>query len=75
MLALPAAKRLAELDQSSREVIEGVLRDLARDAARRAERSWRYRKAPLAVYWRAVSVYSRHIVRAMRTISREEVCP
>ena len=36
-----------------------------RDAAQRAQKSWRTHKAPMALYWKAVSVYARHIARAI----------
>lgn len=64
VLALPAAARLATLPEEARGALDGVLRDIARDASDRAEACWRKHKAPMAVYWKAVAVYARHIARA-----------
>ena len=43
-----------------------VANKAARDAAVRAEQSWRKKKGPMAVYWKAVSVYAKHIGRALK---------
>ncbi len=66
VLALPAAHALGALPPESREAMRAVLKDLARDAAVRAETSWRQRKGPMALYWRLVSVYARHLSLALR---------
>lgn len=66
VLTLPAIAALRALPPEIRTGLAAVLDDLRADAAVRAERSWRQRKAPMAAYWRAVSVYSRHIARALR---------
>jgi hypothetical protein len=66
LLALPAAGRLRELNAPSRAALRVVLEDLRRDAHARAEASWRKRKAPQAVYWRAVGVYAGHLSRVLR---------
>ena len=65
VLGLPAVARLQALPRPAREALAAVLGDLARDAGERAEASWRRRKAPMAAYWKAVSVYARHIARAI----------
>lgn len=67
VLALPAARRLAELDPASREVLAAILKDLATDAAERAQASWRKNKGPMAAYWKAVSVYAKHVRAAVRS--------
>jgi hypothetical protein len=64
--ALPAFQRLTELAPESREALREVLLDLAADARGRAELSWRRHKAPMAAYWKAVSVYAGHCARALR---------
>jgi hypothetical protein len=67
MLALPATRRLAEsLQEPARALLAEVLTELARDAADRARASWRSHKAPMACYWKIVSVYARHLARALR---------
>lgn len=65
VLALPAAGRLAQLPASARDALADVLRDLSKDARERADKAWRTHKGPMAAYWRAVSVYARHIARAV----------
>lgn len=67
VLALPAVARLRELPPESREALRAVLEDLRIDAATRAEQAWRRHKGPMAAYWKAVSVYARHIRRAIRS--------
>lgn len=67
VLALPAAQRIQALDGESREALQAVLRELAADARERAEQSWRTHKAPMAAYWKAVSVYAGHLARALRS--------
>jgi len=66
LLALPAARALTALPASQRAVLAAVLQDLAADAGRRAQDSWRRHKAPMAVYWKACSVYARHLARVLR---------
>lgn len=66
VLRLPAARRLCALPESQRAALAAVLRDLAADARERAEKSWRTHKAPMAAYWKAVSVYAGHLARALR---------
>lgn len=66
VLALPSAAKLALLPPAARLALAEVLRDLRIDAAARAEQAWRRRKAPMAAYWRAVSVYAGHVARAIR---------
>ncbi|MGH6805445.1 MAG: hypothetical protein ACREEJ_01105 [Ensifer adhaerens] len=65
ILALPCAATVAALPQDSRLALRAVLNDIADDAARRAQESWRRHKGPMAVYWKAIAVYSRHIARAI----------
>ena len=71
ILALPSMTRLRDLDPGQRAAVEAVLRDISRDAAARADKAWRSHKAPMAAYWKAVSVYAKHIARAVtRSIPR-----
>lgn len=66
MLALPAARAIAELPPESRLALRILLLDLSRDARRRAEYSWRSSKAPMAVYWKAIAVYARYIAALLK---------
>jgi len=65
VLALPSIGDLQALDLPVRKALRGVLGDLARDAAERAQSSWRSNKAPMAAYWKAVSVYAKHVRAAL----------
>ncbi|WP_428246763.1 hypothetical protein [Ferrovibrio sp.] len=66
VLALPAVDRLRDLPPEVRSAVADILVDLGADAAAKAEYSWRKNKGPMAAYWKAVGVYSRHIARAIR---------
>lgn len=68
VLALPACRRLLELDPATREVVADILRDLAAEANTLAEVSWRRRKGPMAAYYRACSTYAKHLRRAFRAV-------
>jgi hypothetical protein len=66
ILALPSAKRIEELSPLNRAALRGVLLDIAQDARERANECWRKHKAPMAAYWKAVSVYAGHIAKVLR---------
>ena len=66
LLGLPAARAIARLPADQRAVFVALLRDLAADAAERAEESWRRKKGPMAAYWKATSVYAKHAARVFR---------
>ena len=66
VLALPAFRRLRILPQPARDALADVLLDLEADARNRADQCWKKHKAPMAVYWKAIAVYARHIRRALR---------
>ena len=42
----------------AREALADVLAELARDSRAKAEQCWKTHKAPMAAYWKAVSVYA-----------------
>lgn len=67
VLALPAAKRIAELPPEARELLAELLADLTTDARARAQESWRKNKGPMAAYWKAVGAYAHHLRRAIRS--------
>lgn len=66
LLKLPAAERIRTLPPEAREALAALLHDLSHDARERAEKSWRQNKAPMAAYWKAVSVYAGHLRRVVR---------
>lgn len=65
LLALDGAVALQSLDATTRALIARALRDIQRDARLRAEKCWKTHKAPMAVYWKAVGVYSGHLARVL----------
>ncbi|MBB3892857.1 hypothetical protein GGQ61_003595 [Phenylobacterium haematophilum] len=71
VLGLPAARALMDLDPLARAALAEVLADLGTDAAARAQRSWAQNKGIMAAYWKAVSVYARHIRRVLVAVGRE----
>lgn len=58
LINLPAAQQILALPPESRQALAALLCDLASDVRFRAERSWRQSKAPMAAYWKSVSVYA-----------------
>lgn len=58
--------RFDALPADSRAALRGALLDLRKDAAARAQYCWRKHKAPMALYWKVVSVYCGHLARALR---------
>lgn len=66
VLALPTARRFAELSPDVRALLADLFGDIAADARDRAQKAWRTHKAPMALYWKVVSVWARHISRAIR---------
>ncbi len=58
-------RALRSLPLHTRELLAELLGELALDARQRADTSWRRHKAPMAAYWKAVSVYAGHIRRAL----------
>jgi hypothetical protein len=43
-----------------------ALQDLKTDAGERAKYSWKKHKAPMALYWKVISVYSGHLIRSIK---------
>jgi len=66
LLSLPGVQALLALPQEQREALRTLLKDIALDARSRAEKCWRTHKAPMAVYWKAISVHAGHIAKALR---------
>lgn len=72
ILALPAAKKIADLPPEARDAVCELLEEMRIDAFARANNAWKKSKPPLAAYWRATSTYCGHIRKAIRRISREK---
>lgn len=66
VLGLPSMAAVQALEPECRRALAGVLAEIRREARAKAELSWRTNKAPMAAYWKAVSVYAGHIARATR---------
>lgn len=67
VLALPAHKKLMALQPAQKDALRDTLLDLRADAREKANECWQRHKAPMAAYWKAVSVYSGHIARLLKT--------
>lgn len=65
VLRLTSARLIQSLPIEQRRLLGILLRDLAKDANEQAERAWKKRKGPMAVYWRATSTYAKHLARAI----------
>ena len=66
VLSLQSVGKLQNLSPETRDALAQVLAELATDARLRADKCWRTHKAPMAAYWKAVSVYAGHLRRAIR---------
>jgi hypothetical protein len=65
LLRLSCAKQFALLEPSSQKILRTLLSQLAADAKNKAQKSWSANKAPMAAYWKAVSVYAGHAKRLL----------
>lgn len=71
LLQLETARRLGEwLEPATCQVLARFLTELAEDARRRAGECWKKHKAPMALYWKVVAVYARHLAQICRHIQR-----
>lgn len=66
VLALPSIARLQAMTPATPAELRLVLLELRHDAQTRAEECWRRHKAPMAAYWKVVSVYAGHLSRVLR---------
>lgn len=62
---LLGANDVAGLPPEAKRALRKLLLSVRADARARAEKSWRQHKAPMAAYWKAVSVYAGHIARVV----------
>ncbi len=72
VLALPSARKIANLPVEAREILADLLGEISRVEALAAQNSWQRRKGPMAVYHRANSVWARHLRVAVRATLRNE---
>lgn len=68
LVSLPAALRIAALPPEARDALGQLLREISAESRRRAEKSWRSHKAPMAAYWKAMAVYARHAAILTRRV-------
>ncbi|CAA9582528.1 hypothetical protein AVDCRST_MAG81-3154 [uncultured Synechococcales cyanobacterium] len=66
LLKLPVSQKLKDLPSEAKECLRNLLVELSSDARARAEHAWCNGKAPMAAYWKAVSVYAKHTARICR---------
>lgn len=60
LVLLPAAQKVRDLPPEARAALRSLLRELSADCRARATRAWVTHKAPMAAYWKAQAVYTRH---------------
>lgn len=66
LLALPSAQAMRALPPEARAAMRAVLLELKADSTARAQKCWVTHKAPMAAYWKAVSVYAGHTARLLK---------
>ena len=54
-----------QLPTEAQVALKNALRELSIDARKKAEYSWKKHKAPMALYWKTIAVYSGHLQRAL----------
>lgn len=60
---LKSAARIQSLPLEAKVALRALMIELSGDALELANQSWRRKKAPMAAYWKAVSVYAKHASR------------
>ena len=58
-------RRFADLPPHARKALRGALLDLRADARQHAKLHWSRSKAPMALCYRAISVYAGHLAAAI----------
>jgi hypothetical protein len=66
VLQLSSAALLQQLPPEAKAALKAVLMEIRANSQDTAEKCWRKHKAPMAAYWKAVSVYAGHIARVLR---------
>lgn len=65
LVHLPAAVAVQALPADSKAALKALLKEISNDARARATKAWVTHKAPMAVYWKAVAVYTNHLQRIL----------
>lgn len=65
LIHLPAAAAIQSLPADSKATLKALLKEISSDARARATKAWVTHKAPMAVYWKAVAVYTNHLQRLL----------
>jgi len=73
VLRLPAARSIAALPVETRRPLGLLLRQLAYQANEQASASWKSNKGIMAAYWKAVSVYAKHLAHVIDPIAARRV--
>lgn len=68
LLALPSATRALDMPDEARTWLIAFLYDIRKDAQVKAVKAWESYKAPTAMYWRIIAVYSGHIAKVLRKV-------
>lgn len=66
ILAIPGADALRNLAPEPKAALRALLLGMRADAQAKAEKCWRTHKAPMALYWKVLAVYTGHIARLLR---------
>jgi hypothetical protein len=67
MLALPGVREAAaSVPLEARAAMYRILMALRADSQLKASECWRKHKAPMALYWKCLAVYSGHIAKLFR---------
>lgn len=53
------------LPDDSKAALKKALVELRKDSLKKADHSWKKHKAPMALYWKVVGVYSGHLSRSI----------
>lgn len=69
LLQLDSARRFSEwMTEGTAQMMALFLRELSQDARDRATACWKSHKAPMALYWKVVAVYARHLAHICRAV-------
>lgn len=58
-------QRFQQLPHDSKIALKSALLELRIDALERSKHCWKKHKAPMALYWKVVGVYSGHLARSI----------
>lgn len=66
LLKLPASAKIAALPPETKKVLRELLLELKAHCRENAEVCWRKSKPPMAMYWKAMSVWIGHLALLLR---------